>query len=65
MATLEMEIPGIYGFHFLDGVGRVTRSARDENIQRVERWPRHVLLKGTRRPCQTSYNVHRYVSNVL
>lgn len=61
-ATLEMEIPGIYGFHFLDGVGRVTRGARDENIQRVERWPRRVLLKGT---CQSRCNVHRYVSNVL
>lgn len=37
MAALEMEIQGIYGFHFLDGVGRVTRNARDENIQRIER----------------------------
>lgn len=51
-ATLEMEIPGIYGFHFLDGVGRVTRSVREENIQRVERWPRRVPLKGTRRSCR-------------
>lgn len=64
-ATLEMEIPGIYGFHFLDGGGRVTRSVRDENIQRVERWPHRVLLKGTRRPCQIRYNALRYISNGL
>lgn len=31
-----MEILGIYGFHFLDGVGRVIRYVRDENIQRVQ-----------------------------
>lgn len=33
-----MEIPGIYGFHFLDGVGRVIRGARDGNIQRLKCW---------------------------
>lgn len=32
-----MEIPGIYGFHFMDGVGRVTRVLRDKNIQAVKR----------------------------
>lgn len=33
-----MEIPGIYGFHFLNGVGRVIRGIRDGNIQRVKCW---------------------------
>jgi len=33
-----MEIPRIYGFHFLDGVGRVIRGVRDGNIQRVKCW---------------------------
>jgi hypothetical protein len=36
-ATPKMEIPWIYGFHFMDGIGRVTRVLRDKNIQAVER----------------------------
>lgn len=41
-----MEIPGIYGFHLSDGVGRVTRTVRDENIQLVKWWLYRVLLNG-------------------
>lgn len=47
-ATPKMEIPGIYGFHFLVGVGRVTRAVRDGNIQTVKRRPRRVLLRVAR-----------------
>lgn len=43
-----MEIPRIYGFHFSDGVGRVTRVVRDGNIQAVKRRLRRVLLRGAR-----------------
>jgi len=64
--ALKMEIPEIYGFHFLDGVGRVIREVRDGNIQPAKCWLSSCSSKRNMRDSELNniYYVSKY-RNIL